>query len=230
MGGIHRLLQALVAAALLLVACQAFARTWYVKPDSTADVPTISVAVDSAASVGRERQEKPVLHRTTPDNLLHFYETAHETKNLDMYEEALHESFRLYMDSVNAKREGVRPEDAWIGKRQAVQATDRMFADVSSIELDVIPLTEWRPYVEVEITPSGDLDTLSGMQILLDPVIRIQARDKTGEVREYAVGESWFHVVVLPDPETPGSWVIFRILDEVDAEPVPHPLDTEGAH
>jgi hypothetical protein len=219
-----------MAAALLLAACQALARTWYVKPNSTEDVPAISVAVDFTASAEKEPQEEPIPDRTTPDNLLGFYEAAHETKNLEMYEEALHESFRLYMDSVNAKREGVRPEDAWIGKRQAVQATDMMFADVSSIGLDLIPLTEWRPYVEVEITPSGDLDTLSGMQILLDPVIRIHARDMTGEVRERDVSKSWFHVVVLPDPETPGSWVIFRILDEVDAEPVPDPLDIEGAH
>ena len=41
-----------VALALVLSASPASARTWYVKPDSTGDVPTISVAVDSAAAQG----------------------------------------------------------------------------------------------------------------------------------------------------------------------------------
>lgn len=42
----------LTIVALVLVAGPASARTWYVKPDSTGDVPTISVAVDSAAAQG----------------------------------------------------------------------------------------------------------------------------------------------------------------------------------
>ena len=37
---------------LLVLAGSVSARTWYVKPDSTGDVPTISVAVDSAAAQG----------------------------------------------------------------------------------------------------------------------------------------------------------------------------------
>jgi hypothetical protein len=46
----------IAAASLLAAICftpsPASARTWYVKPDSTGDVPTISVAVDSAAAEG----------------------------------------------------------------------------------------------------------------------------------------------------------------------------------
>jgi hypothetical protein len=46
-------LAALFSALLFLTsASPAGARTWYVKPDSTGDVPTISVAVDSAAALG----------------------------------------------------------------------------------------------------------------------------------------------------------------------------------
>jgi predicted outer membrane repeat protein len=37
---------------LLLLSASAFPRTWYVKPDSTGDVPTIGAAVDSAAAQG----------------------------------------------------------------------------------------------------------------------------------------------------------------------------------
>ena len=42
----------ILLAALVLTQSPASARTWYVKPDSTGDVPTISVAVDSAAAQG----------------------------------------------------------------------------------------------------------------------------------------------------------------------------------
>jgi len=40
----------IATAALILATGTAWPRTWYVKPDSTGDVPTISVAVDSAAA------------------------------------------------------------------------------------------------------------------------------------------------------------------------------------
>lgn len=42
----------IAAAVLLLAAAPAISRTWYVKPDSTGDVPTIGIAVDSAAAEG----------------------------------------------------------------------------------------------------------------------------------------------------------------------------------
>ena len=42
----------LVLFAILILPYTALARTWYVKPDSTGDVPTIQVAVDSAAAQG----------------------------------------------------------------------------------------------------------------------------------------------------------------------------------
>ena len=40
----------LLAMAILVTACSAGARTWYVKPDSTGDTPTIQAAIDSAAA------------------------------------------------------------------------------------------------------------------------------------------------------------------------------------
>ena len=48
----HIIVAAILLAALALTPGPASARTWYVKPDSTGDVPTISVAVDSAAAQG----------------------------------------------------------------------------------------------------------------------------------------------------------------------------------
>lgn len=185
--------------------------------------------VCSTPCFAEEPQAETIPDRTTPDNLLLFYEVAHETKNLEMYEEALHESFRLYMDTATADRMGVNPEDAWIDKTRAVLSTHNMFEHILAVEINLVPTSEWKPYTGVEITPTGEPDTLSGMQILLDPEIHIHVSRETGEVKSYDYSESWFHVVVVPDPVTPGSWVILRILDEVDIPAAPDPVDAGGS-
>jgi hypothetical protein len=51
-GAMSLLVTAVGLGALAIAAGPVSARTWYVKPDSTGDVPTISVAVDSAAAEG----------------------------------------------------------------------------------------------------------------------------------------------------------------------------------
>ena len=117
---------------------------------------------ENGGTPSQEGQARAEPSRKTPNDLLLFYKVAHETKNIEMYEEALHDLFRLEMDSENTRRQNLAPHEAWMGKDRAVVATRRMFEDIKAIHIDLIPITEWEPCIEFRTTKTGKRDSLHG--------------------------------------------------------------------
>ena len=154
--------------------------------------------------------------RRTPDELMRFYEIAHRTKNLQMYKETLHGLFRLEMDSENTRKQNLTPEEAWVGKAGAVNGTRRMFEDLKAVDIQLVPITEWEPCTEVRVLPSGERLSLDGLRITMDPLIYYYLYGRAGANGPLSGSYSWFHITVVRDPDSPNSWVILRIKDEVE--------------
>ena len=172
---------------------------------------------ENGGTPSQEGQARAEPSRKTPNDLLLFYKVAHETKNIEMYEEALHDLFRLEMDSENTRRQNLAPHEAWMGKDRAVVATRRMFEDIKAIHIDLIPITEWEPCIEFRTTKTGKRDSLHGLRITVDPLIQYHLDGLGGTDSVVEGSYTWFHITVVPDPRSPGSWVILRIKDEVEA-------------
>jgi hypothetical protein len=56
------------------------------------------------------------------------------------------------------------------------------------------------------------------LEITVDPTLCIRTLEGGGEVKIYTYDRNTLHVMVVPDPLEPGSWVILRIEEEAESE------------
>ncbi|MGD9141646.1 MAG: hypothetical protein PVJ42_08915 [bacterium] len=158
--------------------------------------------------------------RSTPDNLIHSYEVAHEYRDMAMYESLLHDSFIYeygpgYLSTMESP-----PERAWFGKADAIRLTAELFAEpcFEGFDLDLLPVTGWAPCENIPMRSGFSCGGTGALEITLDPVIYISLHEMCTDRRYLEVNHTWFHVTVVPDPAYPGLWVILQIIEDREAE------------
>lgn len=178
---------------------------------STADAPEHPALAEDAIGV---------YDRSTPDRLLQFYIQAQERKDIDMYRETLHDDYMFFMDSRSAARMGIPEESAWLSRAQDIAAQDRLFSDpsIESIQIQMRPMTEWHPYRTMIAADSTGSETAGRLEIAVDPTMLIGTLEPGGNTRVYTFDRNTLCITVVPDPRTPGSWVILRIEEELEAD------------
>jgi hypothetical protein len=80
--------------------------------------------------------------RSTPDRLLQFYIEAHERKDIEMYQQALHEHYVFVLEPHSVERMGM---PRVLSRAGDIRAQDRMFGEpwIESIAIRMLPLTNW---------------------------------------------------------------------------------------
>ncbi|MFC1799651.1 hypothetical protein ACFL2Z_01910 [Candidatus Eisenbacteria bacterium] len=160
----------------------------------------------------------PVADRGSPDALLRSYAIAHETEDLTMYAELLHDSFMFEWGPGYIGTLEYPPDRTWFRKAMAIELTREMFQEprILKIEIDLCPIDGWRPCSAMELRALGASPGTRALQITLDPVIHLLISESCDESWVLDVHHTWFFVTVVPDPARPGSWVILHITEDIE--------------
>jgi hypothetical protein len=151
--------------------------------------------------------------RTTPDNLLNFVSKAYSDKEIDDYDDALHDAFEFEFTPEVASEVGLDPEKPWWGKVEDLISTGNMFSSSSvlGISMEYVKVDDWDICTQ---TIGGD--EYSGLCIRLQPDIKVDV-DEGEEVTQYHVNQSNIDVMVVKDPKYPEQnlWVVMRIKEQL---------------
>ena len=152
---------------------------------------------------------KPVLDRKTPENLINFFADSYVEKDIDRYDESLHDRFLFTFTTEDAEDIGLPVDEPWWGKTPDVNTAENMFesADVGIIEMD-LPIG------------GGPWPTEDGLLYRLEPTIKVTVEDGTAEdpSTTYLVFSSWFDVEIVVDPYDTALWV-FKGIEESLKDP-----------
>ena len=158
------------------------------------------------------------ISRDTPDHLLNWLAVAYGDKDLESYQEALHDEFLFVFTKEVADSMGLDPDEPWWGKTKDVTSTENMFnsTEVTQIAMDYVPSgDQWVPYEEVRE------DTIiyygTSRRVIPDILVTI---DKGGEPLNLLVKDSYLDVVVVRDPNFPDQVLyVFLKIQEVPQTP-----------
>lgn len=145
----------------------------------------------------------PVLDRKTPPNLINFFADSYIEKDIDRYDESLHDEFLFTFTTEDAELIGLPVDEPWWGKTPDIAAAGNMFESpaVSKVEMD-LPIN------------SGPWVTEDGLGYRLEPTIKVTVEDaEGGEPTTYFVFSSWFLVEIVEDPYDSTLWV-FKGIEE----------------
>ncbi len=136
---------------------------------------------------------KTILDRKTPENLFEFYSDAYETRDIDRYEECLHDSFRFWFLEQDHDTAGLPPGIYYWGKSEEVRVMNNMFNAEEVL----------RTVMHLNIC-SGPDTALGGkgLSYRLDPDVkltRMEEREAGQEEMTYFVSSSYFDVIVVQD-------------------------------
>jgi hypothetical protein len=157
------------------------------------------------------------ISRDTPDHLLNWLAVAYADKDLESYEEALHDEFLFVFTKEVADSMELPPDEPWWGKTKDVTSTENMFnsSEVAQIAMDYVPYNDqWQPYEEVR-----DTTVYYGTfrRVIPDILVTI---DKGGEPLNLLVQDSYLDVVVVRDPNFPDQVLyVFLKIQEVPQTP-----------
>jgi hypothetical protein len=153
------------------------------------------------------------ISRDTPGHLLNWLAVSYAEKDLESYEEALHDEFLFVFTKEIADSLGLDPEEPWWGKTKDVGSTGKMFGstEVTRIGMNYVSVDPWVPHEEER---SGK--TYSGVFSRVIPDILVTI-DKPGqEPLSLVVLESFLDVVVVRDPKFPDQVLyVFLKIEEV---------------
>jgi hypothetical protein len=137
-----------------------------------------------------------------------------------MYQQALHEDYVFMVDSHMAADMGAAKGSVWFSRTGDIVAQDRMFGDPSIewIQMQFLPLTEWRPCKAMVAVDSNRVEAVEGFEITVDPTLSFKMLKRGGAARVYTFDRNTLWITVVPDPQVPGSWVILRIEEEIEAD------------
>ncbi len=158
--------------------------------------------------------------RQSPDDLLRFFIMAHELRDIEMYKQALHKSYRYWVaPDVQPRLEGLLG-NPWLTRERDIEMTDILFSDpmIEGIHLRLIPITGWKVCQVTVRTDSASAKRIQGFEITVDPLIQLELLTDEGGTCSLEVNRTWMRIVVVPDPEVAGSWVIFAIWEEPEAD------------
>jgi len=163
----------------------------------------------------------PPISRDTPDHLLNFLAVAYADKDLDSYEEALHDEFLFVFTKDIADSLGLDPEEPWWGKTKDVGSTEKMFnaSEVTQITMDYVPYGDrWNAVKEVRYTETDSV-VYYGTARRVIPEISVTI-DEGEEPKIYRVTESYLDVIVVRDPTFPDQVrYVFLKIEEVPQNP-----------
>jgi hypothetical protein len=157
------------------------------------------------------------ISRDTPSHLLNWLAVAYQDKDLESYEEALHDEYLFVFTEDIADSLGLDPEEPWWGKTKDVSSTGKMFAssEVTEINMKYISEDPWAPHEEER--PDT---TYSGVFSRVTPDILVTIENPGEEPLRLVVNESFLDVVVVRDPKFPDEnlWVFLKI-EEIEKNP-----------
>ena len=157
------------------------------------------------------------ISRDTPSHLLNWLAVSYQDKDLDAYEEALHDEYLFVFTEDVADSLGLDPEEPWWGKTKDVASTGKMFnaSEVTEINMKYISEDPWIPHEEVRSDT-----TYSGVFSRVAPDILVTIEKPGEEALRLVVNESWLDVVVVRDPKFPDEnlWVFLKI-EEIQKHP-----------
>ncbi|MFH1314075.1 MAG: hypothetical protein ABIJ00_12730 [Candidatus Eisenbacteria bacterium] len=156
--------------------------------------------------------------RELPD-ILRVFSWAYEQKDIDAYSEALHEYYEFEFTDDIADSLGLPPDRSWWAKDMDVASTGIMFEDahVKDIEFHLNEFGIGSDWVDCSHEfISGDppeTTSIEGMCQVFEPEIKVHMDDPWYEERILWVHESLLAIMVTPDPNSEGEWVILRIVE-----------------
>jgi hypothetical protein len=162
--------------------------------------------------------------RTTPDDLMEFLAWSYEARDLEHYDEALHQSYTFEFVPEVADSLGLPPGEPWWGKTGDVVSTQNMFesSDVMSIQMDLVGVTPWSACTD-------EATGLAGMCRRVEPDIKVVIDTGWYETLTLWVNNSLLDITVVQDPHESEMWQILRIA-EIEKTPTSlasGPLATE---
>jgi hypothetical protein len=147
----------------------------------------------------------PVLDRKTPENLIKFFADSYIERDIDRYDESLHDEFLFTFTTEDAELIGLPADEPWWGKTPDVAAANNMFEspDVTKVEMD-LPVS------------SGPWPTEDGLGYRLEPAIKVTVEEAGAtEPTTYWVFSSWFDVEIVEDPYDTTLWVFKGIQESL---------------
>jgi hypothetical protein len=156
------------------------------------------------------------ISRSTPDGLLKWLAVAYGDKDLEAYEEALHDEFLFVFTEDIADSLGLDPEEPWWGKTKDVSSTSKMFgsSEVTQIRMDYVSSEAWVPHEEQrpDTTYSGVFS-----RVIPDILVTIERGE---EPLNLIVQDSFLDVVVVRDPKFPNQVLyVFLKIEEIAQTP-----------
>jgi len=157
------------------------------------------------------------ISRDTPDHLLNWLAVAYAEKDLEAYQEALHDEFLFVFTKEVADSMGLDPDEPWWGKTKDVISTENMFnsPEVIGVSMDYSPYgDQWIPHTEErqDTTYYGTF-----RRVVPDIVVTI---DQGEEPLNLVVRDSYLDVVVVRDPNFPDQVLyVFLKIEEISMTP-----------
>ncbi|MFH1314076.1 MAG: hypothetical protein ABIJ00_12735 [Candidatus Eisenbacteria bacterium] len=157
--------------------------------------------------------------RLTPDSLLNFLAEAYEGKDIDAYSEALHEYYEFEFTDDIADSLGLPPERSWWAKEMDVASTGNMFdhVNVNDVEFHLAEFgvgLDWQDCSHEFISGDPPETTLiQGICQVFEPDIKVYIEEPGQEERILWVHGSLLAIMVTPDPNSEGEWVVLRIVE-----------------
>jgi hypothetical protein len=144
--------------------------------------------------------------RGTGDGLISFLALVYEDRDLDHYEEALHDGYTFEFVPEVAESLSLPAEAPWWGKVEDMTSTGNMFEDatVTHIDVDMVRLLPWTACTD-EVTG------LAGMCTTVEPDIKVMMEEPMAEPVIFWVNYSRLNITIVPDQYYPELWQILRI-------------------
>ena len=150
----------------------------------------------------------PKYSRETPEGLVQALAYSMEHKDIDLYDECLHDEFLFTFTPEDAEMVGIPADQPWWGKTPDVSAMNEMFKDPIVVE------------IECDLPVNGGPWTIpEGVQYRLEPTMKFTLdQGPAAEDSTLFVFSSWFYVKISRDPYDGDKWV-FRAIQETLKDP-----------
>jgi hypothetical protein len=179
---------------------------------------SITLLVTFGCSPTAEDGGSGKIDRRTPDGLLIWLAVAYADKDLEAYEEALHDEFLFVFTRDVADSLGLPEGKPWWGKTKDVTSTEHMFnsSEVTRISMDYVPYGDrWVPCEETR----EDTVVYYGTCRRVIPDIQVTI-DQGDEPLNLVVHDSFLDVVVVRDPKFPNQVLyVFLKIEEIPQNP-----------
>jgi hypothetical protein len=142
------------------------------------------------------------ISRDTPDHLLNWLAVSYQEKDIDKYEEALHDAFIFIFTDDIAESLGLPAEKPWWGKTKDVGSTQKMFASTEVTDVNMRYESVGRWVADEEERPDT---TYSVVFSRVQPEIKVTIEKPGEEAIVYWVNNSYLDINVVKDPKYPNQ-------------------------